>query len=61
MKLDGKTLLEAIEEEIGRLQMEAVQNSGIGWYESAAKLHVQAEGLAKARQMIMLGDYTLED
>jgi len=61
MKLDGEKLLDAIADEIQALHKDAVQKSGLGWFESAAKAHLLAEGLIKARQMIRLGDYTIED
>lgn len=61
MKLDGEKLLADLDRDIKELQSEAVESSKIGWFEKAAKAHLHAEGLIKARQLIRLGDYTIKD
>ncbi len=59
MKLDGDGLLKDILYEIARMEAEIVVSVRCGWYEKAARLHMQIEGMHKVRQMIELGDHII--
>jgi hypothetical protein len=61
MKLDGDKLLVDLRLEIINLEDERDHASKMGWFEKAAKCHVNIEGLRKSVQMIKLGDYTIKD
>ena len=59
MKLDGDGLLKDILFEIAQMDEEIKSSVKLGWYEKAARLHLQKEGMHKVRQMIELGDHII--
>lgn len=58
-KLDFEEYVKALAEEIDRLEEECVHASKNQWYEKAAKLQMQREGVRKAKFMAEAGDYVV--
>ena len=60
MIIDGQKLVKEINDEINHLKSERGSAVKSQWYEKAARLTLKIEGIKVIKQMIELGDFTIE-